>query len=234
MLSHEKKETLFENIIGLFHRKTSYEHFHALKNIDVKIEKGDFIGLIGSNGSGKSTLLRQICNILVPSSGEVVVRGRIASLLGLGVGFQGELTGKENVYLYGVIMGLSKKEIDKKYSQIVEFAGVKNFMDTKLRNFSSGMIVRLAFSTCIQTDPDILVLDEVLAVGDQEFQKKCYAVFEDLRKRGTTIIFASHDLDTISRFCNKTLYLKKGKQMMYGKTDKVVKTYRQEIISDNA
>ena len=223
-IPHERKNTLFETLVGIF-GKSSYETFYALDRISLEIKKGEFIGLIGDNGSGKSTLLRIIAGILVPTAGNVYTHGKIVSLIELGVGFQIELTAKENVFLYGAVMGMSRKEIKSKYSRIVEFAGVQKFMDTKLKNFSSGMKVRLAFATAIQTEPDILLLDEVLAVGDADFQKKCYAVFEQLREKSTTIIFASHDNDAVRKFCSKVILLRKGKVMSFARTDKALKIY---------
>jgi len=225
ILPHEKKSTIFESIIGLIKLNMSYERFYALKNINMQIEKGECIGIIGDNGSGKSTLLKLISKILVPTEGSVTSEGRIASFLELGVGFQNELSAKENVYLYGSIMGMSRKEIKERYEHIVDFSGVRKFMDAKLKNFSSGMRVRIAFSTAIQTDPDILILDEILAVGDKDFQKKCHKVFEKFRQSKKTIIIASHDINVITKFCNKTLLLDHGRQVMYGDTKAVVKKY---------
>jgi lipopolysaccharide transport system ATP-binding protein len=223
-IPHEKAHTLFEAITHIFRRK-SYETFYALKNINISIKKGEFIGLIGENGSGKSTLLRMMSRIIEPTKGKIYSKGKIVSFIELGVGFQMELTAKENVYLYGAVMGMKKNEITRKFDAILEFANVKKFRDTKLKNFSSGMIVRLAFATAIQTKPDILLLDEVLAVGDAEFQKKCFKVFEELKRKGTTIIFASHDFNAIKKFCNRTLYLKKGNQILFDKTEKVLMRY---------
>jgi len=226
-LPHEKSTTIFEQIISFFYTNLKYERFHALRNINLTVNNGEFIGIVGNNGSGKSTLLKIITKILVPTSGKIQSEGRIAAFIELGVGFQNELTARENVFLYGAIMGLSRKDIERKYDNIVDFAGVRKFMDTKMKNFSSGMRVRLAFSTAIQTNPDVLVLDEIMAVGDQDFQKKCYDVFKEFGKSGKTIILASHDLDLI-RACDKTLYLNNGKQIMFDKTDIVLKRYLKD------
>lgn len=223
----EKKTTLFEEVFSIF-KGGKYQDFYALKKINLSISKGEFIGIIGSNGSGKSTLLRIIAGIISPSSGKIYTEGRIISFIELGVGFQRELTAKENVYLYGAVMGMSRREINGKYDSIVKFAGISKFMNTKLKNFSSGMIVRLAFSTAIQTNPEILLLDEVLAVGDEEFQKKSYSVFKDLKKRGVTIVFASHDLDAVEKFCDRTIYLKKGKLAGIGKSKIIINRYRKD------
>lgn len=227
-IPHERKSTLFENLVGVFKRR-QYETFYALRDIHIDIKRGEFVGLIGENGSGKSTLLRTIAKILVPTKGNVYSTGKLVSFIELGVGFQIELTAKENIFLYGAVMGMSRKEILSKYDKIVEFAGVKRFMDTKLKNFSSGMTVRLAFSTAIQTDCDILLLDEVLAVGDTDFQKKCYKVFEDLKRKGTTIIFASHNLEVIEKYCNRTVYLKNGHLIYCGTSKNAIAKYAGEI-----
>jgi len=228
MVPHEKQHTLFEKIISVFNQNRQ-EIFYALKDINLELKKGEVLGIIGNNGSGKSTLLRIIAHIISPSSGIVLTKGKIVSFLDLGVGFQNELTAKENIFLYSAVMGISRKEIIKKYDFIVNFADTKKFMDAKLKTFSSGMRVRLAFSTAIQTNPDILILDEIFAVGDADFQNKCYNILHELKKNGTTIIFASHDLRLISDFCDKTMYLRNGKVILHGNTDKVIKRYLHDI-----
>lgn len=224
---YKRDTTVFERMMHIF-EKNHNKLFYVLKDVNLEIKQGEFIGLIGANGSGKSTLLRVIAGIIEPTSGAVVTKGKIVPLIELGVGFQNELTAKENIYLYGAVMGISKKEIKQKYNKIVDLADTRKFMDTKLKNFSSGMVVRLAFATAIQTDPEILLLDEVLAVGDTAFQKKCFAVFEELKAKGVTVIFASHNLHYISRFCDKTICLNRGKVVMSGDTDKVIKFYFNE------
>ncbi len=173
-LPHEKKTTLFESLTGVLKGRQSYENFVALKNINFTVKKGEAVGIIGENGSGKSTLLKIIANILRPSSGCVSINGKITPFLELGVGFQPDLTAKENIYVYGAIMGMSDNEIDSKLEEILSFSGLSQFQDAKLKNLSSGMQVRLAFATAVQTDPEILLMDEVLAVGDMEFQQKCF------------------------------------------------------------
>lgn len=224
-IPHEKKNTLFENIAGMFEAKKGYEEFIALKNINFTVKKGEAIGIIGENGSGKSTLLKIISNILRPSSGSVKVNGKITSFLELGVGFQPDLTAKENIYVYGAVMGLSDKEIDDRLEEILEFSGLERFKDTKLKNLSSGMQVRLAFATAIQTDPEILMMDEVLAVGDMEFQQKCLDVFQRYVKEKRTIIFVSHDLNSVRRFCNRAVLLRHGEQVAFGKTNEIIDKY---------
>lgn len=224
-IPHERKTTVFEHISGIFNGKKGYEEFEALRNINFKVRKGEAIGIIGENGSGKSTLLKIIAHILRPSSGSVEITGKITSFLELGVGFQPDLTARENIYLYGTVMGLSEKEIKKKLEEILEFSGLKRFEDTKLKNLSSGMQVRLAFATAIQTEPEILLMDEVLAVGDMEFQQKCLEVFQGYIREKKTIIFVSHDMNTVRRFCSKALLLRHGEQVAFGKTNEIIDKY---------
>jgi lipopolysaccharide transport system ATP-binding protein len=226
-IPHEKRNTLFATLTGLL-RPSSYETFHALKDITFSVEEGEMLGIIGQNGSGKSTLLKILARILVPTSGSVRVRKRITPFLELGVGFNQDFTAAENIRIYGIIMGLSPREIDDKSDDILEFADMERFRDTKLRNFSSGMQVRLAFSTAIQTNPEILLLDEVLAVGDMDFQKKCLDVLERFKNEGVTIIFVSHDLDDIADHCGQTMLLNHGEKVMIGETNEVIKKYQTQ------
>lgn len=223
-IPHEKRNTIFESLAGSF-RPPQYETFQALNNINFMVEEGEALGIIGENGSGKSTLLKIIANILRPTRGSVKVNKKITPFLELGVGFQPNFTASENVKTYATIMGISKREIESKLDDVLEFAGLEKFRDTKLKNFSSGMQVRLAFSTAIQTDPEILLMDEVLAVGDMEFQQKCLDVLNQYRKKGVTIIFVSHDLGAVRRFCDKTLLLHKGVQVALGNTGDVIDKY---------
>jgi lipopolysaccharide transport system ATP-binding protein len=223
-IPHEKRNTLFATLTGLL-RPSSYETFHALDDISFSVEDGEMLGVIGQNGSGKSTLLKILSRILVPTSGVVRVKRRITPFLELGVGFNQDFTAAENIKIYGIIMGLTPREIDEKTDYILEFAGMERFRDTKLRNFSSGMQVRLAFSTAIQTNPEILLLDEVLAVGDLDFQKKCLGVLERFKNEGVTIIFVSHDLDDVSEHCGRTMLLDHGKLAAIGETKEVVARY---------
>jgi len=224
-LPHEKKTTLFESITGILKGDKGYENFVALKGINFTVKKGEAVGIIGENGSGKSTLLKIIANILRPSSGSVKINGKITPFLELGVGFQPDLTAKENIYVYGAIMGMSDKEIDAKLKEILEFSGLSQFQDAKLKNLSSGMQVRLAFATAVQTDPEILLMDEVLAVGDMEFQQKCFDVFQRYIKEKKTIVFVSHDLNSIRRFCSKSLLLRRGEQITFGETNTIIDKY---------
>ncbi|AKB79596.1 ABC transporter [Methanosarcina horonobensis HB-1 = JCM 15518] len=223
-IPHQKRTTIFETLTGAF-KPPTYETFHALTDINFIVEEGEALGIIGENGSGKSTLLKIIANILRPSAGSVTALKKLTPFLELGVGFQSDLTASENIKIYATIMGMQKKEINDKMDDILKFAGLENFRDTKLKNFSSGMQVRLAFSTAIQTDPEILLMDEVLAVGDMEFQQKCLDVLNEYRKKGITIVFVSHDLGAVRRFCDKVLLLNKGKQVAIGDPTEVIDKY---------
>lgn len=225
-IPREKKNTVFETLVGLFdNKKKGYQEFIALKDINFSVQRGEWIGIIGANGSGKSTLLKIIANIIRPTKGRVKVNGRITSFLELGIGFHPDLTAIENIYLYGAIMGFSDNEMRKKLEAILDFSGLKRFSNTKLKNFSSGMVVRLAFSTAIQTEPEILLLDEVLAVGDMEFQHKCFDVFEKYRKQDKTVVYVSHDMGSIKRFCDRALLLNHGEQVAFGDTGEAIREY---------
>ena len=217
-------KTKLKNIVG----QTSQEEFWALKNINLEIEAGEIVGVIGSNGAGKSTLLKILTGITPPSEGEIIMRGRVSSLLEVGTGFHPELTGRENIFLNGAILGMSHKEMQKKFDSIVEFAGVEKFLDTPVKHFSSGMYVRLAFSVAAHLEPDILLVDEVLAVGDAEFQKKCLGKMEEVtKKEGRTILLVSHNISAIQSLCKKTLLLESGKVKMFDSTNKVIDYYIQ-------
>lgn len=223
-IPHEKRTTIFEALTGLL-RPTNYETFPALRDVTFSVEEGEMLGIIGENGSGKSTLLKILAGIMRPTSGTVSVNRRLTPFLELGVGFNPDFTAVENIRTYATIMGLSKREINGKVDDILTFAGLEAFRDAKLKNFSSGMQVRLAFSTAIQTDPEILLMDEVLAVGDMEFQQKCMDVLNRYRNEGVTIVFVSHDLGSVRRFCDRTLLLRHGEQVALGETDEVIDRY---------
>ncbi|MCD4821009.1 MAG: ABC transporter ATP-binding protein [Methanococcoides sp.] len=225
-IPHEKKTTLFENLCGLMDSKTGYETFTALKDINFSVKKGEWLGIIGHNGSGKSTLLKLIANTIRPTEGDILVNGKITSFLELGIGFQPDLTAKENIEIYGSIMGLSDHDIRDRIDDILEFGGLTRFKDTKIKNFSSGMVVRLAFSTAIQIEPEILLLDEVLAVGDLDFQKKCFEVFENYKKMDKTVVYVSHDLSSVVQFCDRVLLLNHGKQVGIGDTEEMIGLYQ--------
>jgi lipopolysaccharide transport system ATP-binding protein len=223
-IPHEKRTTLFENLVGMM-KPRQYETLTVLKDVSFEVEKGECVGIIGDNGSGKSTMLKIIANILRPTKGTVRVKGKMTPFLELGVGFQPDLSVRENIGIYATVMGLSRKDIREITEDVIEFAGLHKFEDTKLKNLSSGMQVRLAFSTAIQTDPDVLLVDEVLAVGDMEFQQKCFDVFNRFRKEGATILFVSHDLGAVRRFCDRTLLLGRGEQRAFGETGAVLDMY---------
>lgn len=202
------------------------EEFWALRGINLEINKGDIVGIIGHNGAGKSTLLKILTGITPPTEGEIIMRGRVASLLEVGTGFHPELTGRENIFLNGAILGMTKKEIVKKFDEIVAFAGIEKFLDTPVKYYSSGMYVRLAFSVAAHMEPDILLLDEVLAVGDAEFQKKCLGKIEEVTSsEGRTILFVSHNLVAIQRICKKAIFLEGGRIKAIGETKEVIDAY---------
>ena len=225
-IPHEKKGTFYDHLIGLVKGGSySYEEFWALKDVSFSVGRGETFGVIGPNGCGKSTLLKVLAGVLYPDSGKVKIEGKIAPFLELGVGFHPELTAVENIRLYGAIMGLSRREIEGKREEILEFAELKRFENMKLKNFSSGMYVKLAFSTAIQTDPDILLVDEVLSVGDESFQKKCAQKIDEIRRAGKTIVFVSHALGTVKDLCERCMLLDGGQVIMMGETEQVVGEY---------
>lgn len=224
-IPHEKKTTLFQNIVGLIKRQFTYEEFWALKDISFEIKEGEAFGIIGRNGSGKTTLLKILAKVLYPDGGSVTMNGKVASFLELGVGFQSELTAKENVYIYSSILGMSRKQVDKMYNDIFDFAELKKFENMKLKNFSSGMYMRLAFSTAVHANPDTLLIDEVFAVGDEAFQKKCTDKVNEFREQGKTIVFVSHALETVKKLCQRSLLLNDGKIVAIGATEKVINDY---------
>lgn len=205
------------------------ELFYALKNVSFSLEKGKTLGIIGPNGAGKSTLLKILSRIIAPTSGEIYLNGRISSLLEVGTGFHPELTGRENIFLSAAVLGMTYNETKKKFNEIVDFAEVKKFLDTPVKHFSSGMYTRLAFSVAAHLEPEILIVDEVLAVGDAAFQRKCLGKMSEVGKQGRTIIFVSHNMGAISDLCQDTILLEKGKIKSYGKTDRVIKQYFTDI-----
>ncbi|PIV90494.1 ABC transporter ATP-binding protein [Candidatus Gracilibacteria bacterium CG17_big_fil_post_rev_8_21_14_2_50_48_13] len=231
LLPHIQRNTLREHLFS-FMKKRTYEEYNALRDISFEVERGDFLGIIGRNGCGKSTLLKILAGVYSPDSGEVTVRGRVAPFLELGVGFQGELTARENIYLNGTMLGMSRKDIEERFDEILAFAELERFVDAKLKNFSSGMVVRLAFSIAIRAKSDVLILDEVLAVGDSAFQEKCFGVFERLKEEGTTIILVSHGKDSIERFCNKAILLDHGNIIAQGAPKQVLYAYKEILQED--
>lgn len=204
-----------------------YTEQHVLKNISFKVEEGDFFGIVGRNGSGKSTLLKLISQIYVPDSGKIIVNGKLVPFIELGVGFNPELTGRENIYLNGALLGFSHEEVSAMYDEIVEFAELEEFMDQKLKNYSSGMQVRLAFSIAIKAEGSILVLDEVLAVGDEAFQRKCFQYFAHLKREKKTVILVTHSMDSVQQFCNKAILVDKKHKLEIGDPVDIAKIYRE-------
>ena len=204
-----------------------YTEQNVLKDISFTVEKGDFFGIVGRNGSGKSTLLKLISQIYIPDSGEIIVNGKLVPFIELGVGFNPELTGRENIYLNGALLGFSHEEVSSMYNEIVDFAELADFMDQKLKNYSSGMQVRLAFSIAIKAQGDILVLDEVLAVGDESFQRKCFQYFAQLKKEKKTVILVTHSMDSVQQFCNKAVLVDKGHKVEIGNPADIAQLYRE-------
>lgn len=228
-IPHEKKTTLFQNMVGLIKRQFDYEEFWALKDISFEVKKGEAFGIIGKNASGKSTLLKILTKVLYPDSGSITINGKVASFLGLGVGFQPELSAQENVYIYSSVLGLSRKKVNRIYNGIFEFAELKKFENMKLKNFSSGMYMRLAFSTAIHAVPDILLIDEIFGVGDEPFRKKCQDKINKFKAEGKTMIFVSHSADELKQLCQRSLLLNEGKIITIGNTEKVMNDYRKVL-----
>lgn len=226
-LHHERNQSLKSAIMR--GRISRYEEFTAVNDVSFDVITGSTFGLIGSNGSGKSTLLKCLAKIYAPNKGSITYNGRMAALLEVGSGFHHELSGKENIYLNGSILGMSKKEIDKKYDEIVDFSGVEQFIDQPIKNYSSGMYVRLGFSVAISVEPDILVADEVLAVGDEAFQRKCLEKFKDFRKDGRTVILVSHSMESIKDMCDQAAWLEKGNLQFVGESKEVVSKYLKSL-----
>ena len=231
IIPHEKVNSIRGAFISAF-KKKNYENLEALKNISFKIKKGEFFGIVGRNGSGKSTLLKVLAGIYESDSGKVKVEGLISPFLELGIGFNPELSGRDNVYLNATVLGMTKKEIDKKFDSIVKFSELERFIDQKLKKYSSGMQVRLAFAVSIHANRDILLMDEVLAVGDTNFQSKCLSEFNKYREMGRTVVIVTHDIAVVERYCDRALLLKKGEIVKIGKADEVVDEYIQSNISD--
>ena len=232
-LPTEKANGIKQAFINRMQGKTGYTKQEVLKDISFEVKKGDFFGIVGRNGSGKSTLLKLISQIYTPDSGKITVNGSLVPFIELGVGFNPELTGRENVYLNGAMLGFSEEEIDVMYDEIVEFAELHDFMDQKLKNYSSGMQVRLAFSVAIKARGDILVLDEVLAVGDEAFQRKCFSYFSELKKHKKTVILVTHDMNAIQQFCTRAIMIERGKIVAEGDVLRVSHKYQELFINHN-
>lgn len=217
------KESFVNTVLN--RNKMEINRFPVINNASFKIYSGETIGIIGENGTGKSTTLKLISKILYPNSGEIEIHGTIASLLEVGIGFQQDLTGRENVFLYGSILGLKRHEVEEKYEDIVKFAELEDFMDSAVKNYSSGMYMRLAFSVATSVDPDILLVDEVLSVGDAAFQKKCMDRIMDFKNRGKTIVFVSHDMGSVRKICSRVFFIKKGGYFVEGTPEKMIGLY---------
>lgn len=226
-MSDEPLNSLKEIFTKAVTGKLKFNEFLALDDVSFNVEKGETIGLIGSNGAGKSTTLKVISGILKPTEGKVIVRGNIVPMLELGAGFDLELTGKENIYLNGAILGYSKEYLESKYEEIVDFAEIREFIDMPIRNYSSGMMARLAFSIASVVQPEILIVDEILAVGDVKFQEKSYKRMQELMSGGATVLFVSHDLKKIEQLCDHVVWLDKGHVKQYGDTKQICEAYRQ-------
>lgn len=228
-LYHDRAVSLRETMLNLFNRKTRTENFRALDDVSISIDPGESVAIIGSNGAGKSTTLKILAGIYQPTSGTSVSSGRIASLLDLGVGFHPDLTGEENLMLNGAMLGLGRSDMKVLVPEIADFAQLSRFMDTPVKYYSSGMFMRLGFSLATAVDPDILLIDEVLAVGDAGFQEKCYQRIWDFRKRGKTIIFVSHDLEAVSKLCSRAIWLHQGKVKMDSAAEEALSGYLQNV-----
>jgi ABC-2 type transport system ATP-binding protein len=230
LLPHLRSTTIKGRVLNLFRSERVKEVQHALRDIDLDIPRGEFLGVVGRNGSGKSTLLKIMASVYVPTRGEVTVRGRVVPFLELGVGFNPELTGRDNVYLNAALLGFSKREVDGMYDDIVAFAELEGFMDQKLKNYSSGMRVRVAFSVATHARADILLVDEVLAVGDAAFQRKCADHFRELKRGDTTIVFVTHDMDAVREFCDRVILIEDNRLVAEGGAAEV--TTRYEALFD--
>jgi ABC-type polysaccharide/polyol phosphate transport system ATPase subunit len=230
-IPHEKISTLRGAFVNLF-RSKGYEKFNALDDVSFEVKKGEFFGIIGRNGSGKSTLLKILAGIYQPDGGKIKINGLISPFLELGIGFNPELSGRDNIYLNAAVLGLSKKQIDEKFDDIVRFSELRRFVDQKVKNYSSGMQVRLAFSVAIHANRDILLMDEVLAVGDTNFQSKCMQEFNRYKDMGKTVILVTHDIVTVQRYCDRAMLLRSGKIETIGDPEKVVSKYIYQNMSD--
>jgi lipopolysaccharide transport system ATP-binding protein len=226
VLQHHKARSFQELVVNLAHRRNgSREEFWALRDVSLSVAPGETLGIIGENGSGKSTLLKLISGILEPTAGRVRVEGKVSALIELGAGFHPDLTGRENIYLNGAILGLGRREMARRFDEIVAFAELERFIDTPVKHYSSGMYMRLGFAVAISVDPDILIVDEVLTVGDEAFQRKCLERIADLRRRGTTVIFVSHVLGLVERLCDRAVWLERGVIRAQGDARAVVRDY---------
>ena len=224
-LYHENRTSVYESLVGTFSRKKHYEQLNALDDVTFDVKKGEMFGIIGRNGSGKTSLLKILSHIYQSYSGSVDVTGTIIPLLALGLGFHPELTASTNIVQSGILLGLSKRAITDRIDNVIKFAELEKFADIKIKNFSAGMNMRLAFSTAMQINPDVLILDEVLAVGDVNFQKKSFDAIMDFKNRGKSVILVSHEMNTIHKYCDRALFLKDGKVDKIGTPDEAIASY---------
>lgn len=223
---YDRTNTVKEKL--LFWKSSKKEQREILKGINLKINKGEVVGLIGVNGSGKSTLLKLMTQIIYPNKGTVTTKGKLTSLLELGAGFHQDFSGRENIYFNASIFGLTRSEIDERLEQIIEFSELRDFIDNPVRTYSSGMYMRLAFSVAINVDAEILLIDEILSVGDEHFQEKCFKKLEELKAEGKTIVFVTHGMGSVKRFCTRAVWLHEGKIKMDGNVDEVIESYVTE------
>jgi len=222
---HERRDSIFESIIGSVSRKKFYEYLNVLDDVTFSVNKGEMFGIIGKNGAGKSTLLKLISGIFESDKGKIVVNGKLIPLLSLGLGFQVDLTARTNVIQYGLLLGFEKKQILDKIDKIMQFAELEKFADTKLKNFSAGMYARLAFSTAMQVEPDILIIDEALSAGDVSFQQKAFDAINAFKANGKTVIVVTHDMNPVRQMCDRAIFLNNGKIEDIGEPEKVVNSY---------
>ena len=226
----ERHDTLREAFAKITSRHVTYHEFEAVKHVSFQVSKGEVVGIIGRNGSGKSTILKLVAGVYAPTSGTVEVHGSIAPLIELGAGFHHELTGRENILLNGLLLGLSKRQVEEREAQIIDFAELGEFIDSPIKQYSSGMYMRLAFSVATAVDPDILIVDEILGVGDAGFREKCFDRIRNFRNAGKTILMVSHDLTTMSSFCSRLLLMHQGRLDVEGEPARVISRY-QELLS---
>lgn len=226
-LQHQR--TLKELLQAFVKKQKTLERIHALKNLNFTVTKGESVGVMGRNGAGKSTLLKLIAGVSQPTKGSIDIHGKVVPLIELGAGFHPELTGKENIFLNGVILGLKEKYIKTIYKDILAFAEISDYVDVPVKYYSSGMYTRLAFSVAVHVKPEILLVDEILAVGDVGFQKKCLVKMEEFKKQGVTIIFVSHDMNAVANFCNRVIYLKQGAAIFDGNTLEGIELYKKDL-----
>ena len=229
---YDKPSDRLKDALGLV-RKNRFKEHHALNHVSFEVKKGETIGIIGTNGSGKSTILKIITGVLSPTSGEVEIDGRISALLELGAGFNMEYTGIENVYLNGMMMGFSREEMDARLDDILKFADIGDFVHQPCKTYSSGMFVRLAFAVAINIDPEILIVDEALSVGDVFFQAKCYKKFEDFKAHGKTILFVSHDISSVAKYCDRVILLNKGDKLAEGNAKDMINLYKKVLLKNS-